>query len=173
MTRRRSLFSAVVALLFGRSPAAVLWRVVSVGGYAVERVLFGTRPHIGKKSREIVEPFGAHKNPPPAVVAGPDVFRVVATLFRAHPRFVFWRFMQPVFCRGFLTCGHTLLPPEAPAGFSAFSGSQVAAGYYGMTPAFACAKPHDAGFLVGHTLDDGEASEAFIGQIEKEVCTHG
>lgn len=76
----------LVALLltFGR-PTAIIWRVVTVVVFALDRRARRAWRHIGLKRGVVVKPAIAHFNASPAVIFVRNVSRCVATAFHGLP----------------------------------------------------------------------------------------
>lgn len=128
--------ACVVALGSTRSPATIVWCVITICIDAIQGITARSWPHVAKKGREVVQPRCVHLDTTPAVMAEVWKVGVVTPAFRGPPRFIF-RLINPAagcavlqrpFTRGFdcLTAATGRLPtPEILRGDKA-DGSAVA-----------------------------------------------
>jgi hypothetical protein len=150
-------------------PAAVLWTVWAVIVDAVKRVVLWCCTHVAKERLEAVKPFVAHPDPASAVVVVVRMALVAAALLHAVP--------DGALASGFPASGLSVrggacddsLSHQAAAAFGVAVTKRHPRNRLGGSTV-ALAQPERArgavwGFRCSAAVDNGQAAEAFTGQV--------
>lgn len=150
----------VVGLDSWRGPAAIVRRVRPVRIDAIYRVALWARPHVGKKTREIVKPFRAHSDASSAVRRIPCRVGIIATLLGSQPRFVFSRLsaLTSVSVR-------EMAEPSAASTTQGVAARQGVTNDSGFAPAVASTGPKGSYSFAVHSVQCDKFAEALPCQV--------
>lgn len=79
----------VIILLFARSPAAILWFIITRIINAFQSHVLWAWSHILKKCWEVIYPFGTHRNSTATIISIVSISRIIASSLRTGPLNIF------------------------------------------------------------------------------------